>query len=605
MGHALIERLAAVPEVATEGRPFSISPDGETIAFEWRQGGDWQVYLVDSHGDGEPRRLVEIDDPCGGPKYSRDGRYLYFARDDRGSECYDIYRYDLRADTSENLLPDTPTLSVSLDFDLSPDGTRLTFAMDHGQSYAAAVMPAAASPGGTAIRLIAEHYYNDWAPDWSPDGRHVVFHSDTEAQDGAVFIADVDGGSLHAIGGGDPIIAWSPRWSPDGTQIAFTGVLHDRYAIGLYDVARDEVEWAWDGDRDAHQPDWAPDGRSLVFLTDHEAETALWHLDLASGKVTDLSAGRGNHYHPRFTPDGSAVVVVLSGPGVPSDLFRVEVAGGHVTRLTNGLPDDLAGHRFVTGEHAYYRSLDRLTDVPALVFRPERHNGAGVVIIHGGPTWHHSNEWDPLRDAFLDAGCMVIHPNYRGSDGYGRTWQLANRYLVGQGEIQDVAGAHAYLVAQGCDPRRIACTGRSWGGFHTMALLTQFPDLWACGVAGVPFFDFVFAQEDPAVRPDLIWWDVENSGRLPEDRARLEYYSPINHLDRIRAPLLIMAAACDPRCPPSQVGEVAERVRANGVECETVVYPDEGHAISGIEHRIDYDRRTVEFILERITGPAR
>jgi len=604
VGHALIERLAAVPEVATEGRPFSISPDGETIAFEWRQGGDWQIYLVDGHGGGEPRRLVEIDDPCGGPKYSRDGRYLYFARDDRGSECYDIYRYDLRAGTFENLLPNTPTLSVSPDFDLSPDGTRLTFAMDHGQSYAAAVMPAAVSPGGTAIRRIAEHYYNDWAPDWSPDGRHVVFHSDTEAQDAVVFVADVDGGSLRAIGGDEPVLAWSPRWSPDGTRIAFTGVLHDRYAIGLYDLARDEVEWAWHGDRDGHQPDWAPDGRSLVFLTDHEAETALSHLDLASGKVTDLSAGRGNHYHPRFTPDGSAVVAVLSGPGTPSDLFRVEVADGRVTRLTNGLPDDLAGHRFVTGEHAYYRSLDRLTDVPALVFRPERHSGAGVVIIHGGPTWHHSNEWDPLRDAFLDNGCMVIHPNYRGSDGYGRTWQLANRYLVGQGEIQDVAGAHAYLVAQGCDPRRIACTGRSWGGFHTMALLTQFPDLWACGVAGVPFFDFLFAQEDPAVRPDLIWWDIENSGRLPEDRARLEYYSPINHLERIKAPLLIMAAALDPRCPPTQVGEVAERVRANGVECEAIVYPDEGHEISGIEHRIDYDRRTVEFILRHVGAAA-
>ncbi len=72
------------------------------------------------------------------------------------------------------------------------------------------------------------------------------------------------------------------------------------------------------------------------------------------------------------------------------------------------------------------------------------------------------------------------------------------------------------LVAQGCDPARIACTGASWGGFHTMALLTQFPDLWACGVAGVPFFDFIFAQQDPAVRDDLVWWDRENSGDLTD-----------------------------------------------------------------------------------------
>ncbi len=292
---------------------------------------------------------------------------------------------------------------------------------------------------------------------------------------------------------------------------------------------------------------------------------------------------------------------MFSAPGVPTDLYRLELDDSRVRRLTNGLPDDLgACCAFPDAEKVSYRSLDRLAEVPALFFAPRRHNGAGVVIIHGGPTWHHSNEWEPLREAFLDAGCMVVHPNYRGSDGYGRTWQLSNRYLVGQGEIQDVAGAHAFLVERGCDPARIACTGRSWGGFHTMALLTQFPELWACGVAGVPFFDFIFAQEDPAVRDDLVWWDQQNSGRLPEDRARLEYYSPINHLERITAPVLIMAAALDPRCPPGQVDEVARRIRANGGECEAIVYPDEGHEISGLEHRVDYDRRTVEFIVERV-----
>ena len=110
------------------------------------------------------------------------------------------------------------------------------------------------------------------------------------------------------------------------------------------------------------------------------------------------------------------------------------------------------------------------------------------------------------------------------------------------------------------------------------------------------------SEQDLAVRPDLVWWDVENSGRLPQDRARLEYYSPINHLDRIRAPLLIMAAALDPRCPPGQVDEVAHSACAYGVECGAIVYPDDGHEISGTEHRVDYDRRTVDFVVSRIAG---
>ena len=235
-----------------------------------------------------------------------------------------------------------------------------------------------------------------------------------------------------------------------------------------------------------------------------------------------------------------------------------------------------------------------------LLVEPDEPNGAAVVMIHGGPTWHHSNEWDALRQAFVAAGVTVIHPNYRGSDGYGRTWQLANRFLMGQGEALDCAASHAYLVALGCDPARIAVTGRSWGGFLTMAMVTQFPELWAAGVAGVPFFDFIDSATDPAIREDLRWWDRENTGDPVRDRSKLEYYSPINHLDRIRAPLLLLAGELDPRCPPRQSREVAQMLAERGKSCEVVVYPDEGHEISGLEHRVDYDVRTLEFILEHV-----
>jgi dipeptidyl aminopeptidase/acylaminoacyl peptidase len=136
-----------------------------------------------------------------------------------------------------------------------------------------------------------------------------------------------------------------------------------------------------------------------------------------------------------------------------------------------------------------------------------------------------------------------------------------------------------------------------------MAAVTQFPDLWAAGVAGVPFFDFIESQLDPDIREDLRWWDRQNTGDIEKDKARLEHYSPINHLDDVKAPLLLLGGALDPRCPPKQIGEVATRLRARGRICDYVVYPDEGHEISGLEHRIDYDRRTVDFILEH-TGCA-
>ena len=599
MGTRLIEQLAVVAAVCQDYRPYAVSPDGRTLAFQWYRDGDWQIFTLDLEG-GEPLRVGDVDDPCWSPTFSPDGRYLYFSRDDRGSERFDFYRCELASGRLEDLLPDTPELSPLQDFDLSPDGTRIAMTASHGAGYSIAVMPAAVTPRGDGIVHLLECPYTETSPRWSPDGTHLAVACGTRGQDTAVYLVDAATGAATVLGGDDSFLAGHPSWSPDGRTLAFHGGPGDHPAIGLYDVESRAVSWVWDGPLDAHHPAWAPDGAGLAFLVDCEAETGLCHIDLRSGAVSELSVGAGNHYAPSFAPDGSALLCVFSGPGVPGDIYRVDLAGGGATALLESLPAELAAHDFRSGEPVHFRSLDRLAEVPGLLVEPEEPSGAAVVMIHGGPTWHHSNEWDALRQAFVAAGVTVLHPNYRGSDGYGRTWQLANRFLMGQGEALDCAASHAYLVALGCDAARIAVTGRSWGGFLTMAMVTQFPELWAAGVAGVPFFDFIDSATDPAIREDLRWWDRENTGDPVKDRAKLEYYSPINHLDRIQAPLLLLAGELDPRCPPRQSREVAQMLAERGKSCEVVVYPDEGHEISGLEHRIDYDVRTVEFILNHV-----
>jgi dipeptidyl aminopeptidase/acylaminoacyl peptidase len=594
----LIESLAATPAVGQDYRPFSLSPDGDKIAFEWYEGGDWQIFVKDLP-DGTPVRVGDLDDRCGCPQFSPDGQALYFTCDDRGSECYDVYRYDLASGKLENLLPETPDLAPLPDPDLSPDGTRIALTVAHGAGYAVAVMPTEPAPGGEGLRYLSEHPYTEESPRWSPDGRHLAVTTGVSGQDTAIVVIDTETGVREWVGGSSEFFAGRLAWSPDGRRLAFSGGPGDHPAIGVYELATGSVTWAWEHHHvDAHHPAWAPDSAALAFLVDAEGETGLCHVDLRDGRFTEYSIGPGNHYWPCFTPDGMAIVCVLSRPDAPADLYRVELDTGDVTQLTRSLPEHLEEVPYVSGSPVWFTSWDHLAEVPGILAEPDEPNGPAVVIVHGGPTWHHSNEWDPLRQAFVSAGLTVLHPNYRGSDGYGRRWQLANRWLMGQGEILDVAAAHEFLVALGCDPGRIAITGRSWGGFHTMAAVTQFPELWACGVAGVPFFDFVDAQLDASVREDLRWWDRQNTGDIERDRAKLEYYSPINHLGRVDAPLLLLGGALDPRCPPRQIAEVAEVLRGRGRICESFVYPDEGHEISGLAHRIDYDRRTVEFILD-------
>ena len=346
MSETLIEQLAGVPIVGTDYRPFSISPDGGTVAFEWRNGGDWQMYTVDSRGAAPPRRLFAIDDPCGCPEYSADGRFLYFSRDDKGSECFDFYRYELATGALENLLPDTPAFSPNPDLQISPDGTRIAFSADHGQSYAAALMPAAVCPQGDGVDFLADHYANDWTPQWSPDGAQLAWHADTHGQDAAVFVLDTGSGVLRAIGGDEPLLAWFPRWSPDGSRIAFQGVVDDCYAIGVWDAVSGAVDWAWHDDCDAHHPVWSPDGRSLLFLRDEAAQTSLRHLDLRTRDDARLERRSRQPLPPSFhagrAPRSSSPSAPRRSPATCSASTSPAAAR---SELTNGLSADLAGPR--------------------------------------------------------------------------------------------------------------------------------------------------------------------------------------------------------------------------------------------------------------------
>ena len=147
---------------------------------------------------------------------------------------------------------------------------------------------------------------------------------------------------------------------------------------------------------------------------------------------------------------------------------------GELRRLTNSLPADMDNAIFPMPEEITYPGTDG-TPIPALLFKSETadKNTPAVVVIHGGPNWHYQVEWYPLMIHLASRGWTVLAPNYRGSTGYGRDWQLASRFDLGGVDTDDVVAGADYLREQAiAAPDKIAVTGRSWGGYLTMTCLT-------------------------------------------------------------------------------------------------------------------------------------
>ena len=303
--------------------------------------------------------------------------------------------------------------------------------------------------------------------------------------------------------------------------------------------------------------------------------------------VKRYQVSAGIHHQPQFTPE-SEILFLFESPKQPPDLWKLNL-DGTFEQLTNSLPDVFLEAEFVSPEEVSYPNEGM--SIPALLYRG--HGKEAVINIHGGPNWHVQFLWDPIAAHMASLGWTVLEPNYRGSTGYGRTWQIASRFDMGGVDTRDCAAGVEYLKNEGLADR-IAVTGRSHGGYLTMTCLTQFPDLWCGGSAVVPFMNWLKSHKES--REDLQHWNIENMGDPNENYDRWYNASPYFFLDRVNAPVQLICGAHDPRCPAVESLDARDKLVELGKEVQLLLYEDEGHSFLKIENVIDAEEKRVMFL---------
>jgi dipeptidyl aminopeptidase/acylaminoacyl peptidase len=601
-----LETLLAIPYVQPD-EWFDLSPSGAEVAFAYNLSGRWEIFLTTLDGSTPPRQVTAGPGGKFCPRWSPDGRYLAYVLDSDGSEEFDIWVCRLSTGDHFNLTPDTPDAILS-DYAWSPDGSRIAFISNRSGCFDTYVMSvpcadsavAASAPSLTLQReasVVFSLPFPDRSVRWSPDGRRLGIAAETTGQDWDTFVVSLeDGDSCRITQGGAPVHARQPCWSPDGKRVAFAADRGEYLDIGICEPGSDRIEWVTEGEGDKKTPAWSPDGRQLAYVVSHGPVMKLAVLDLVSKAQTIYEVAPGLHFQPQFTADGTHVVFLFDNPSHPCGLWVLSLNDGGLQQLTDALPPNIGEADFAVPHSIVYRSLNG-REVPALLYRapkPARGRPA-VVYVHGGPDWLAEVTWRPLLQHMVDRGWTVLAPNYRGSTGYGRKWQLANRFDLGGGDTQDVVAGADYLVREGlADPSRIGVTGESYGGYLTMTSLTQYPRRWAVGSAVVPFLNWftAFANE----RDDLQHWDSENFGSPDQDHSMFRERSPFFFLERISAPVQLICGANDPRCPASESIQARDALIALGKECALVLYEDEGHDFLKLESLVDSEQRRVDFL---------
>jgi dipeptidyl aminopeptidase/acylaminoacyl peptidase len=232
--------------------------------------------------------------------------------------------------------------------------------------------------------------------------------------------------------------------------------------------------------------------------------------------------------------------------------------------------------------------------IPALYYAAGE-GGPCVVFVHGGPEGQFRPTFQPLVQHLVSAGMAVLAPNVRGSSGYGKQYLHLDDVRLRMDSVADLAHGVAWLRDTGrADPTRIAVYGGSYGGFMVLAALTTYPELWAAGVDLVGIANFVtFLENTGPWRRHL---REAEYGSLEHDGDFLRSISPIHKVDQIRAPLLVIHGANDPRVPISEAEQMVERLRALGRTVEFLRLDDEGHQISKLKNKLAVYPRVSEFL---------
>jgi dipeptidyl aminopeptidase/acylaminoacyl peptidase len=408
-----------------------------------------------------------------------------------------------------------------------------------------------------------------------------------------------------------------PQWTPDGGSLIVTSDRDREFSalLRLDTVTGEWTELVSDARHDVSG--WlSPDGRRLLVHTNVDGATRLSVHDAGNGREISQASLPGAGWaggfpvpDPVWSPGSRFAVLSFTGPSVPGDVLRLDVETGEVVTVASST-QPLAG--ITLAEPATHRVPTRDGEfVPCFVYRDPgaaaaepaeslgsngsgRSGGSAVVHVHGGPEGQATLTFNPLIQGLAAAGHTVLVPNVRGSIGYGKRWYSADDVRLRLDSVADLAALHAWLPQLGVDQSRAALWGGSYGGYMVLAGLAFQPELWAAGVDIVGISSLVTFLENTSTYRRAI--REREYGSLERDRDFLEAASPLNRVEDMRAPLIVIHGANDPRVPLAEAKQIAAALESKGVECELLVFQDEGHGLAKRENRLEAYTKAAAFL---------
>jgi dipeptidyl aminopeptidase/acylaminoacyl peptidase len=661
--------LTLCPANAEDTHPFSVhdmlamdrisdpqvSPDGKLVAFVLRttdleaNKGRTDIWVVGADGSGL-RRLTT--DPAGdsNPRWSTDGKYIYFVSGRSGSS--QIWR--LRIDGGEaQQVTDQP-----LDVDnlvVSPDGKHIAFTIEVFPNCAdldctknkLKQREESKNTGIVFDRLFIRHW-DTWADGrrshifampidggdvvdvmkgmdadspskpfggteeitFTPDGRAIVFtardvgREEPWSTDFDLYLAPIDGSKTpECLTVSNEASDTQPVFSPDGKTLAYLAMQRPRYEADRFRV----MLRSWpdgktrvlteDWDRTPQSILWSKDGKHIFTTAENFGQSSLFDIDVKTGKVTML-VEKGTIRSVCLA--GDKIVFGMDHMKSPAELYSVRPNGKDVRAITAINAKKVAAARMGEPEQFTFKGWNDEI-VYGYIVRPVDFDPSKkypvAFLIHGGPQGSFGNDfhyrWNP--QAYAGAGYAVVMVDFHGSSGYGQKFMDSIRGDWGGKPLEDLQkGLTAALEKYPwMDGERVGALGASYGGYMINWIAGNWPGRFKCLVSHDGNLDERFAYYDT----EELWFPEWDHQGTPWDNPEgYEKQNPANFVGNWKTPMLVIHGGKDFRVAETNGMGTFTALQRRGIPSKFLYFPDENHWVLKPHNSIQWHETVIGWL---------
>ncbi|MEM8661583.1 MAG: alpha/beta fold hydrolase, partial [Pseudomonadota bacterium] len=496
-------------------------PGNSTLALTMDAGGNEfsQIFLFDPSGKDQTAMVSDGESQNGAPIWSRDGSMFAFRSTRRNGKSNDIWLMTAQDADSARMVLESPDGTYWMPSDFSADGKQLLVLNYVGNSDSRIYLLDLET---SEMRLLAG----------DPDNPGVNLPVGFDANDAGFWYATDAAGQFRQL-------AWQSL-KRGATPEFITSDIPWHVEDVVFSENRSRAAFTVN-----------ENGFSRLYLMDPETRE---HRPVSGLPMGVAAAGA-------FSPDGERLAMTLNTPQTPSDTFVLDLQAdptrhGEWERWTYSEVGGLDTAEFIEPELISYPTFDSGKGgpdaIPAWLYKPDGEGPHPVVIsIHGGPEAQARPYFATTYQMWLQSlGAAVLVPNVRGSYGYGKHYLNLDNGFLREDAVKDIGALLDWIATQPeLDQDRVAVFGGSYGGYMVIASAVYYSDRFQAAVDIVGISNFVtFLENTQDYRRDSRRAEYGDE-REPEMRAFLERISPLNNVEKIAIPMLVVQGENDPRVP--------------------------------------------------------